>query len=373
MKIKRNVLITGGAGFIGAHLSKALIEKGYNVTVLDSLAPQIHGDNPNYIPFPGVDFVKGDVRDKGLVSSVMSGIDAVFHLAAETGTGQSMYEIERYVSVNEVGTGVLLEAIGASSSVTDFVLASSRSIYGEGAYLSNDGVICQPTPRTLTQLSEGNFEHTHHAGNQIRPVATCESLPPSLGSIYAATKYSQEILCDVALRSSGVRRSTLRFQNVYGQGQSLRNPYTGIISIFYNRIRQGLPIKIYEDGHESRDFVHVDDVVYALVQSINRPNTESITINIGSGIPTSVLKLANSLIQASGYSAEAIVTGAYRVGDIRHCYADLNLASKTIGYAPSISLRAGLDAFCKWAKQEPESEDGSDFALLELKKKGLAN
>ena len=367
------VLITGGAGFIGTHLSRALIKDGFSIVILDSLSVQIHGEGAVYSGPLGVEFIRGDIRDKETVRRSLKGIDVVFHLAAETGTGQSMYEIERYVSVNDVGTANLLECIGdRENTVTDVILASSRSIYGEGAYLGVDGNVYQPSPRSNERLSKGYFEHSEFDGVDIKVMATPESLPHSLSSIYAATKYSQEILCDVASRSLGFRLSILRFQNVFGEGQSLNNPYTGIISIFYNRIRQGLPIRVYEDGLESRDFVHIDDVVWALIASYRRESVDRLLVNIGSGVATSVLGLANSLLSVSGFSSDIIVSGEYRVGDIRHCYADLDNARQTLGFNPSVSLDKGLSRFCNWAKQMPESVDRSEKALVELKEKGLA-
>lgn len=373
MKNNGRALITGGAGFIGSHLTRHLLAAGYEVTILDLLSPQIHGLGNDYIPPAGVRFIYGDIRDKESVSKALEEVNIVFHLAAETGTGQSMYEVERYVSVNEVGTAVLLECIGQTKGkVTDLMLASSRSIYGEGAYLGDDGVIYQPASRSFTDLSNGEFEYNFYKGTNIKPIATPESLPQDPGSIYAATKYSQEMLCKLAAVSLNLRLSIFRLQNVYGEGQSLKNPYTGIISIFYNLIRQRLPINIFEDGLESRDFVHVDDVVKAMTSALERGSRNGLVLNIGTGIPTSVLCLADTLINVSGFDAKKNVTGNFRVGDIRHCYADLSRAKREIGFEPQVTLEEGLLRFCNWAIDQPVYPDQSEEALSKLTMKGLA-
>lgn len=369
----KNVLITGGAGFIGTHLTSLLKKHGHNVTILDSLTEQIHGDS-NYISPPNVTFIKGDIRDAKVVRDAVKGIDVVYHLAAETGTGQSMYEVRRYVDVNETGTAVLLEELAHSKGHNiQFILASSRSIYGEGAYHSKNGDIFQPPSRTYDQLNQGIWDFLDANGNVMKPVPTPEYLPPKPGSIYASTKYSQEMLATVACASKAMPLTILRFQNVYGEGQSLRNPYTGIISIFYNRMRQNLPINIFEDGKESRDFVHVSDVVEALYSCIDRDQLcEPLIANIGLGVPTSVSALADTLSKVSGFDVPIEITGDFRIGDIRHCYADLACASESINFSPKISLEDGLKRFTSWAAREPVYKDKSEAALDELVKQGLA-
>ncbi len=368
-----NVLITGGAGFIGRHLTKELLKSGCEVIVYDSLSPQIHGEDAKYQYVGKEAFVLGDVCDGHLLAKYIENVNVVYHLAAETGTGQSMYQIRQYVNVNEIGTATLLEAIAKSQKKDiQLVLASSRSIYGEGAYRSSSGTIVQPQPRSYEQLSEGVWEIKDRLGVSLEPIATSSNLPAKPGSIYAATKYSQEMLFKVFSEAQAIPCTILRFQNVYGEGQSLRNPYTGIISIFYNRMRQGLPINIFEDGLESRDFVHVSDVVDALISSVKHSvYGPPIVANIGSGDQTKVIDLAYLLSDVSELSIPIEVTGDFRVGDIRHCFADLECARRTIGFSPKVSLRAGLASFVSWAKDQPEYQDDSDLAMNELAKHGL--
>lgn len=370
----KKVLITGGAGFIGSHLSRSLISQGFFVRIFDSFSEQIHG--PDFeIPVNADNFevVVGDIRDASLVTDAVNDVDVVFHLAAETGTGQSMYEIKRYVDVNDSGTAVLLECLANSNSkCKDFVLASSRSVYGEGAYLDVGGGTVFPNPRSSDQLSNSVWDFHSNSGGLLEPLPHLESTPLVPGSIYAATKISQELLVGVACTSMGIKKSTLRFQNVYGPGQSLRNPYTGIISIFYNRIRQGLPLHVFEDGLESRDFVYIDDVVDALIACMERGDSNHLTANIGSGVKTSILDLAEKLVNISAINSLITVTGEYRVGDIRHGFADITCARESLLFDPKIDLVRGLSKFCDWASKQPEYSDQSNEATLKLKKRGLA-
>ena len=370
----RRILITGGAGFIGTHLYEKLLDEGAIVHVFDNLSEQIHGVGAVFTD-PRVEFTQGDVCDLAAISDAVSRADVVYHLAAETGTGQSMYEVRRYVVTNEVGTATLLEAIANTNrSDIKLIMASSRSVYGEGAYRSLSGDLQQPEARSAEQLSNGTWDFYDELGGALAPVATPSSFPPNPGSIYAATKYSQEVLCSVFCRSHGISCTILRFQNVYGEGQSLRNPYTGIISIFYNRMRQGLAINIFEDGLESRDFVHVSDVIDALISSAcNRVSVSPLVANVGSGEPMSVLKLAKLLSEVSGFAARIEVTGDFRVGDVRHCFADIDCARRLIGYSPRVDLRLGLTKFVGWAIKQPEYQDNSELAMAELANYGLTN
>jgi dTDP-L-rhamnose 4-epimerase len=370
------ILITGGLGFIGLALARRLIEAGNEVVLVDSLSVQIHGPLPQVEPPAAAKIVRMDVRRLLEQPGLLEGMDVVYHLAAETGTAQSMYRIAEYVSVNELGTAALLEAIGkCSRRPSQLILASSRSVYGEGAYESPEapGVLVRAEPRTRKQLLAGQWELLDYRGKPLRPVATPESLAFAPGSVYAATKASQELLIRSAADALGFRSTIFRFQNVYGEGQSLQNPYTGIISIFFNRARQGLEIPIYEDGLESRDFIHVADVVAALEGALVADIPSGEVINLGSGEGTSVTTLAQELLEAASLKVSTKVTGQFRVGDIRHCYADMSRARRLLGFTPQVGLREGLRRFCKWAATQPVHQDQLGRATEELRQQGLTN
>ena len=370
------IVITGGLGFIGSKLARRLVAEGHEPLLIDALTPQIHGEVPNVEAPDGSTVVRADVRELAHRADLFEGCDAVYHLAAETGTAQSMYQIQQYVGVNDLGTAALLEALSRCQRRPRLlVLASSRSVYGEGAYeaRSRRGHAVLPPPRTGAQLAGGRWEHVGADGEALTPIATAEDTPFFPGSVYAATKAAQELLIRSASSAIGVRCAVLRFQNVYGEGQSLRNPYTGIISIFYNRARQGMEIPIYEDGEESRDFVHVDDVVAALARVREAELPDGVVLNIGSGVPTSVLTLAHALNEVAGLSVPIRVTGQYRIGDIRHCYADIERARHHLAYDPKVSLHQGLSQFVAWARTEPAYEDQQARATEELRRSGLTN
>ncbi|TXH61571.1 MAG: NAD-dependent epimerase/dehydratase family protein [Burkholderiaceae bacterium] len=367
------IVITGGLGFIGLALCRRLLEAGHAVRLVDSLSPQIHGALPDVLAPEGAEVLRADVRRLGDHPEALADCDAVYHLAAETGTAQSMYRIEEYTDVNATGTAALLQALArAPRRPRKVVLASSRSVYGEGAYAAEGtGTIVQPGTRSKAQLEAGQWEPRGPRGEMLRPVPTPETLPFAPSSVYAATKAAQELLLLSAAEALGIEPVVFRFQNVYGEGQSLMNPYTGIISIFFNRARQGLEIPLYEDGLESRDFVHVADIVDALVAALQADVPPGLPMNLGSGEPTSVRMLANELLAASGFKASVRVSGQYRVGDIRHCYADLGRARDVLGYKPRVSLAQGLARFCAWAAQQPAYQDRLDAAAEELRRKGL--
>jgi dTDP-L-rhamnose 4-epimerase len=368
------IVVTGGMGFIGGKLARRLLGDGHEVRIVDSLTPQIHGEVPTVEVPEGAEFLRLDVRELAERHEVLEGSDAVVHLAAETGTAQSMYRIRHYVDVNEGGTAALLEGIARCERRPGrIVLASSRSVYGEGAYRNAAGEIVQPQPRTKDQLDKAEWEPRDADGQALSVIATPESLPFAPGSVYAATKASQELLLQTAAGGLGVTPVILRFQNVYGEGQSLQNPYTGIISIFFNRARQGLGLPIYEDGEETRDFVHVDDVTAAIVASLDPRVAGGAICNVGSGIATSVRTLAEKLAAAAGFAPEIKVTGQFRVGDIRHNFADIAAAREILGWEPKVGLDEGLARFCAWAASQPTYEDGLDRATAELRAKGLAN
>ncbi|MCX2865140.1 NAD-dependent epimerase/dehydratase family protein [Paucibacter sp. PLA-PC-4] len=371
------ILVTGGAGFIGSWLVESLLAAGHGVTVVDNLSPQIHGALPTpdvgwlQRPDSGVEFIRADVRDRDAMDQALAGVDAVVHLAAETGTGQSMYQISHYYDVNQQATASLFEAIVTRHRhVRRVILASSRSVYGEGAYRLHDQLLVPPS-RALSRLEAGQFEPVGPNGEPLELVPTPESALALPASVYAATKLANETLGSVMASTYGLKVVALRFQNVYGERQSLRNPYTGILSIFSNRMRQGLPINIFEDGLESRDFVHVSDVARAIRLGLEADLPPFTVTNVGSGVPTPVLHVADLLRQQLGSTSELQVTGDYRAGDIRHCYADLTQARAVLGFAPEIGLEQGLQAFCDWVMTQPVLVDRSAQALKELTQAGL--
>lgn len=369
------IVITGGLGFIGTHLATKLVGAGHDVLLIDSLSPQIHGDVPT-TPVPdGAKVLRLDVRELATRPDLFEGCDVVYHLASETGTAQSMYNIVDYVAVNETGTAAVMQAIGrCERKPARVVLTSSRSVYGEGGYVSPDNpdALVTPKPRTAEQLAAGQWEPVVD-GQEMVACATREDCDIVPSSIYAATKAAQEHLVRIAAESLGIKAVIFRLQNVYGEGQSLRNPYTGIISIFFNRARQGLGIPIYEDGLESRDFVHVEDVVNALVAASEADVPSGLVMNIGYGQPTAVLDLTNKLLLAANLNVPVTVTGQYRVGDIRHGWADISRARSFIGFEPKVDLPEGIKRFTAWAAAQPAYEDLTDKAAAELRKHGLSN
>jgi dTDP-L-rhamnose 4-epimerase len=314
---------------------------------LDNLSEQVHDKGvartpPNQSTF----FYIADIRDAGAVKKILEkNIDILIHLAAETGTGQSMYEVEKYVSVNDYGTSAIIQAIIESKKMPrKIILTSSRSVYGEGAYIDKFGSIKQPAARSKINLDQNKWNFCD-VENPLTPIPTPEDLPYDPKSIYAATKVSQEILLKIFCESIGIPLTILRLQNVYGAGQSLKNPYTGIISIFYNKSRQGIYIPVYEDGFPVRDFIYIDDVVDAILLAINSNQTKVSTYNIGTGSATTVYELAKKIIERSGINVEIKITGQYRLGDIRYCIADTTKATRELGFTSKINLQVGLSKF----------------------------
>lgn len=373
-----DILITGGLGFIGLNTTEQLIARGHKVVLLDNLSPQIHGAIPqiesSVLNSPNVQIIRGDAGDATLLESVLQEVSAVIHLAAETGTGQSMYQIARYNQVNTQGTAVLLDILANKKhSVTKVILASSRSIYGEGAYFcTNCEQTKYPKPRTAEALSKSQWEmNCPNCSQKMKPVPTPENAPPQPASIYAATKYAQEDLVRITCGALGIGYTILRFQNVYGAGQSLNNPYTGILSIFSTRIRKGLNLPIFEDGLESRDFIHVFDIAKAIYMSLESDHANGQTFNVGSGIQSSILEVAQKLVAAFNQNSEIIVTGQYRLGDIRHCYADLKLIKDALGFTPQVLLDEGLNQFATWVLGQVLPEDLSEKANAELRDRKL--
>lgn len=375
--MSKHILITGGAGFIGTHLTRLATAAGHSVRLLDNLSPQIHGENPSFNPPASVEFVHGDVTVRQDMERALRGIDTVVHLAAETGTGQSMYEIDRYYRVNVQGTAILLDILAnAPTDVQNIVLASSRSVYGEGAYLCTtcapDGKRCYPGARLPAQLAAHDWTpKCPDCGTDVVETATREDDKLSPASIYAATKLAQEEMIRIAATSQGMAHALLRFQNVYGEGQSLQNPYTGILSIFSTRLRLGLPLPVFEDGGETRDFVHVEDVARAVLGFIGAPAKQGALTNVGYGEPTSIMEVATLLARLMKSDIVPHVSGQYRVGDIRHNYADLSALEAAIGLRPEISLEEGLARFCNWVRTQPVPQDMLDKANAELKARNL--
>lgn len=374
----KNVLITGGAGFIGSNLALRLVSKGYNVTVLDNLSPQIHGDNPTqtsplYLSIKDkVDFIHGTVTNKEDWEKALKGQDAIIHYAAETGTGQSMYEVEKYVDVNINGTALMLNLlVNGDYGVKKVVVASSRSIYGEGKYISKELGSVYPTQRTADFMAQGDFEVKYAGSSELTLVATDEDSKIHPSSVYGITKQNQEQMVLTVCPTKGIAGVAFRYQNVYGPGQSLKNPYTGILSIFSTQIKNGNSINIFEDGKESRDFVYIDDVIDATILGLEKEEANNQVFNVGTGVATNVLTVANELVKNYGIDVSIKVSGNYRLGDIRHNYADLTKINKLLGFQAKVSFEDGLKKFADWVNTQEIQEDKYQKSIDEMKAKGL--
>jgi dTDP-L-rhamnose 4-epimerase len=366
------VLITGGAGFIGSHLTDLLLNNGYGVRILDNLAPQVHGPERRRPPYLSDDaeLIVGDVRDGQTVERALRGVHAVVHLAAAVGVGQSMYDVTSYVAANELGTAVLLEAV-SRHPVERMIIASSMSVYGEGLARRNRGELVSPQERSCEQIRRGVWELNDSDGEHLTPVATPEDKLPSLNSIYALNKFAQERMALIIGRAYHVPTVALRFFNVYGPRQALSNPYTGVLAIFAARVMNAKPPLVFEDGQQQRDFVHVYDVARACLLALKSTAAQGGVFNIGSGQSRTVLSIAEDVARIVGKSAVTPrVTGKYRAGDIRHCFADLTLAKSKLGYAPQVDFRRGLIEFAEWLKDKV-AEDRVDHATAELEARGL--
>jgi dTDP-L-rhamnose 4-epimerase len=371
------ILITGGAGFIGSNLALRLLDRGHSVRVLDTLSPQIHGTNPESSPLfmsirDKVDFIQGDVTSEADLRKALDGQTHVVHFAAETGTGQSMYQIEKYMRVNVGGTALLLDLLANEKhAVSRVVVASSRSIYGEGKYLSPTLGAVYPCHRTAEDMSVGDFAVKYEGSADIEPVATDEESKIHPSSVYGISKQGQEQLVMTVCPSIGIEGVALRYQNVFGPGQSLSNPYTGILSIFSNLIMHGKPINVFEDGEESRDFVFIDDVVSSTVLALENPSAAGEVFNVGTGVPTDVMTVARLLMDKLGGNSDIKISGNFRAGDIRHNYASLEKAEKLLGFTPTVSFEQGLDKFCAWVRTMEPVESKYDASLKEMKERGL--
>lgn len=349
------ILVTGGAGFIGQKLCRLLVENGHYVRILDNFSSQVHSLNADESEvYDLVDVNRGDVRVRGDLERALNDIDAVFHLAAETGTAQSMYEISQYVSVNAAGTANLLDIVANKrTTIKKIILASSRAVYGEGKYFCKEHGEIYPTGRNEELMRAGDFAiRCPQCGRALKILATDEATPANPVSVYALTKHLQEQLLLLAQKATSIPSVVLRFQNVYGPGQSLKNPYTGILSIFSTMIKNSRDIEIYEDGEECRDFVYVDDVVSACYSALLKPEAGGQILNVGSGVPSSVIYIAEKLIQLYGVQVNANISSRFRVGDIRGNFADMSKTSKILGFEPKFAIEQGLELFAAWVNSQ---------------------
>jgi dTDP-L-rhamnose 4-epimerase len=368
-----HVLVTGGAGFIGSHLIDRLLAAGHDVRVLDSLDPQVHNGWPDYLAVD-IERIEGDVRDRDAVKRALEGVDRLVHLAAAVGVGQSMYEIERYTSVNAMGAAVVLEAaIDVRARLEKVVVASSMSIYGEGLYrCPAEDALHTPEPRSDEQLARREWELVcPSCGTALEPAGTPESKPLQPLSIYAVGKRDHEEMFLAWGRAYKVPTTALRFFNVYGPHQALSNPYTGVAAIFASRLLNGRPPVVFEDGHQSRDFVHVTDIAAGVEAALEPGRGDFRAINLGTGVSTSVLHVAEVLARKLGVDVKPELRQEYRAGDIRHCFADISLARRELGYEPSIVFDDGMSELAEWLADQ-EAEDRVQEATAALVERGLA-
>ncbi len=371
----KHILITGGAGFIGSHLADELLRVGHRVRALDNLSPQVHGDlagdrgRPAYLA-DDVELVIGDVRDRAAVRRALDGVHAVFHFAAMVGVGQSMYQVDDYVSVNERGTAVLMEAL-IERPVERLVVASSMSVYGEGLYRSARGDLVNGASRPIERLRDGEWEPRAPDGAPLRPIPTTEGKAVTLESVYALSKYQQERLCLLLGRAYDIPTVALRFFNVYGTRQALSNPYTGVLAIFASRLLNGQRPLVFEDGEQRRDFVSVRDVARACRLALESPGVSGEVLNIGCGKAHTIRAIGERMAAILG-QPELIpeITGKHRLGDVRHCFADIGRARQRLGYEPLVDLERGLEELATWLERQ-SPRDRVLEARAELDRRGL--
>lgn len=376
----KKILITGGAGFIGSEIVNKLINKDYEVIVYDVMTEQIHGKNfeESYLYKKIKDkckFIHGDVRDYELLKKSIEDVDYIIHLAAETGTGQSMYEINKYNSVNIMGTSNILQAIsslGNESKVKKIILSSSRSVYGEGEYYCKNCGKVHPKSRKKENMINKDFNmYCDICNSVLKIIPTTEQCSVVPNSLYAYTKYAQEKMLETMCPALNVDYTIFRFQNVYGVGQSLKNPYTGILSIFSTLMLDNKAINIFEDGLESRDFINVSDIADGVISAIENEKSNYEIINLGSGVGTSVIDIANMLKKIYKSNSEINVSGDFRIGDIAHNIADISKAQKILDFNPKISLEEGLSDFCNWVINEEKDNSKYEKSLEEMENNGL--
>jgi dTDP-L-rhamnose 4-epimerase len=368
------VLVTGGAGFVGTHLVDALLESGCEVRVFDNLDPQVHGadqERPRWLA-PDAELIVGDMRDADAVAHAVRGVDVIYHLAAAVGVGQSMYQIAPYTATNTLGTAHLLQVlVDREIELQRLVVASSMSIYGEGRYVRPDGSAPRATRRSAEQLRRHQWELRDADGVPLAPRPTDEDKPLDPTSIYALTKADQERMTLQIGEAYGIPSVALRFFNIYGPRQALSNPYTGVAAIFSSRLMNGNAPLIFEDGEQSRDFVSVHDIVRALLLAAERDEAVGHAINVGSGRSITVREVAETLAGVMGIEREPEVTGRYRIGDIRHCFADIRRARDLLGYEPQITLEDGMRELVGWLEEQEQPEDGIQHHAAELAARGL--
>ena len=373
-----NVLITGGAGFIGSHTADALTREGYQVRVLDNLDPQVHGPNQRIPPYlnQSIEFIHGDIRDQDAVLRALKGVQVVYHMAALTGVTQSMYEIHKYLDINVTGTAALWDVIiNKKIELEKVILASSRAVYGEGAYFCRS-CECEvfPLPRSEYQLERGEWKvKCPSCGEPIELVPTREDKPLQPLSIYAQSKRYQEDICKSIGKTYGIPVIILRYFNVYGPRQALSNPYTGVAPVFCNRILMGKPIALYEDGLPVRDFIHVEDVVQANLLALGIVNKGCTILNVGSGIKLTILDIAHTICDLMEVEPRLEFTNQYRLGDIRSCFADISGARQLLGFEPTIDFKDGISNLIRWVMWQEDIVDGYEDSVSRLEQKGLLN
>lgn len=369
--MQKRILVTGGIGFIGSHLVDGLVSAGHDVRVFDNLEPQVHqGMKPDYLN-PKAEYVKGDMRNPEDIEKALRDIEVVFHKAAMVGVGQSMYQISRYMDVNTMGTSRLLDIIAnKENQVRKIVVASSMSVYGEGSYECGDCGVVYPRLRPEEQLKSHNWEmKCPVCGKVVSPLPTAEDKPLMPTSIYAISKRDQEEMCLAVGEAYGIPAVALRYFNVYGSRQSLNNPYTGLCAIISSRVKNNNPPMIFEDGEQSRDFVHVRDIVQANLLVMDNDKAKGRVFNVGTGVPTTVNKVAETLIKLYKKGLKPEIVSKFRAGDIRHCFADISRI-RELGYKPGWNFEMGMKELVSWG-ENARAEDKAEQALQELKDKGL--